>query len=476
MHPSPIPCLHLPVKNIGCAIIVVMCTALASYPQSSCPPTFNEKWTQGTRVYVNLSNITDPEQRRQIELAIQRWGAASAANDSRVTFTLDTPPAGAATLTFQNGSLSPGIGARTDTTINLSTGALLSATITFNPNALTPGGQPVYFPSTPEVPSPGYSTIFLKVALHEIGHTFGLDEAPVPPSGNCDQPDGTSVMNGYCGTNDFYSNMPTEVTECDNNAVNSLYLDPDCPDADGDGWTACAGDCNDLNPAVFNCVGGGGTGGCDSQAEIDCFGMSGMTWDPSSCRCYCDSGLGCSTPVLIDVEGDGFDLTGAKEGVYFDLNRDGVREKLSWTAAGSDDAWLAVDRNGNDTIDDGNELFGNYTEQPAPPSGEDKNGFLALAEFDRPENGGDPNRMIDSGDAIFSSLRLWQDKNHNGVSEVDELHTLGNLGLKSIELDYKESKRTDEHGNKFKYRAKVKDESNARVGRWAWDVYLIPGQ
>jgi hypothetical protein len=168
-----------------------------------------------------------------------------------------------------------------------------------------------------------------------------------------------------------------------------------------------------------------------------------------------------NSPIIVDVSGKGFFLTDAQQGVWFDIAGSGKPIKMAWTANGAQNAFLTLP--GPDgLVHSGKELFGNFTPQPASTT---PNGFAALAVYDDNHDG-----VIDARDAVFQSLRLWIDENHDGISQPEELHTLAELGVTSISLKYKDEPWHDQYGNAFRYRARVNDDT---TDKWTYDVFFV---
>jgi hypothetical protein len=204
-------------------------------------------------------------------------------------------------------------------------------------------------------------------------------------------------------------------------------------------------------------------------SSSDC--SEGFEFKPQYCSCVSLS------PILIDADGDGYRLTSAAEGVAFDIDANGVAgEQIAWTEPGSGDGWLVFDRNGNGRIDSGEELFGSRTPAYADASQpRTENGFDALLLLEGPSYGpSTPDRLIDARDAVYSRLRLWFDRNHNGVSEPEELVPLAEAGVLAISSEYKENARRDRHGNKFSLMGKalVRGPQGQELWRSVYDVYL----
>ena len=172
------------------------------------------------------------------------------------------------------------------------------------------------------------------------------------------------------------------------------------------------------------------------------------TWDPIICDCV------PPTPILLDIGGRGYSLTSVDQGVRFDLNADGVAERVAWTSRLAENGFLAFDRNGNHVVDDGSELFGNTTPLGLDVKGHTaSNGFEALLALEEAYPGDVIDGVIDSRDRLYEALKVWVDASHDGVSGPEELYTLRSVGIRTLETDYRKSLRRDRFGNQFVFKA-----------------------
>ena len=138
--------------------------------------------------------------------------------------------------------------------------------------------------------------------------------------------------------------------------------------------------------------------------------------------------IGLYDPIALDLDGNGkIDTLSLENGVFFDHNGDKIAFKSSWV--NSSDGILARDINGDGAITSGAELFGNFTKLK---NGElAKNGAQALKDLDDNNDG-----IFDSNDKAFNEILVWQDKNSDGISQKNELKTLSEHNIKSINLEF----------------------------------------
>lgn len=154
-------------------------------------------------------------------------------------------------------------------------------------------------------------------------------------------------------------------------------------------------------------------------------------------------------PLIIDLQGDGIELTG--RGTAFDLNADGAVDLSAFVKG--DDALLFVDQSGDGQLTDGRELFGDQEG--------DADGYAELDRFDDNRDG-----LIDAKDAVFEKLRLVYDKNQDGMTQLNEVALLREAGIASISLSRQAVGRTDPHGNEVVARSAVTRTDGSSTGAY----------
>jgi len=204
---------------------------------------------------------------------------------------------------------------------------------------------------------------------------------------------------------------------------------------------------------------------CNSTSDDQ--GCPQQSPPPQQTAASCDGGTCYGSPIIIDIGDRAYQLTSAADGVLFDLQTEGTRRQMAWTRLGAENAFLALDRNQNGHIDNGGELFGDYTLLRAGQRAQ--NGFEALAELD-----GNGDGAVDARDASWQALVLWTDRNHDGTSSPDELQPIAGSSVIALETTYRPVGRKDQWRNEFRYTAhlRLREGESGESRRAYYDVFL----
>ena len=131
---------------------------------------------------------------------------------------------------------------------------------------------------------------------------------------------------------------------------------------------------------------------------------------------------GWGKPVVLDLDGDGVEyIARSASTAFFDINGDGYRNHMGWV--GSDDGFLAYDKDGDGRIADHDELsFVDYVAGA-------RTDVEGLRHFDSNGDG-----ELTSADAQWSKFGVWRDLDGDGAFDTGEWQTLGQAGVSSVSL------------------------------------------
>jgi len=149
-------------------------------------------------------------------------------------------------------------------------------------------------------------------------------------------------------------------------------------------------------------------------------GENDMSWDATI------------TPIAIDLNGDGVQTVArSASNATFDLLGNGSAIRSGWLSG--QDGFLAVDANGNGSIDGIAELFGGSARGA---------GFAQLAGYDSNRDG-----VVDARDAAFGDLRIWRDADGDRATGAGELLTLAQAGVLALNVAHVDVPFVDAQGN-----------------------------
>ncbi|MEW7009976.1 hypothetical protein AB2J24_19460, partial [Lentilitoribacter sp. EG35] len=152
-------------------------------------------------------------------------------------------------------------------------------------------------------------------------------------------------------------------------------------------------------------------------------------------------------PIIIDLDGDGIEVAPKDQNfTLFDFDDDGFKECTAWV--GADDGLLMFDLNGDGEITTAREIaFAQWVAE----GDEDLTDMEALAAFFDVNQDGvlDQNDvsfaadhelvtrgLVNAGDSVWNSFKIWQDLDSDGEIDTDELKTLAEWNITSFTLNY----------------------------------------